>query len=280
MTFAIYVVIRHVPFDFLFPRLLAALVYLHGIIFREFSPIIIPSWSLEVEVQFYVFVPLLTLVFAIPGKLARRGTIVAVMLAAGAYATFHFSYWVGLPVFLQYFLAGFLLADLFLVDWKESPERGYRWDAIGMLGIILLVLLLHRNGYAVVAPGPLVSVASPFFIVMVSCGIFRGKVLNTVFTTPLVTAIGGMCYSIYLLHFILVNVAGRVTWQLSVGTPYHVHLIVQLVLMSLMILVVATIFFLFVEKPCMRSDWPQRVARRASNFRGGLDSLWRNPEQE
>ena len=55
------------------PHLLASIAYLHNLIYNGDSTINVVAWSLEVEVQFYVLVPLLARIFAIPDNRMRRG---------------------------------------------------------------------------------------------------------------------------------------------------------------------------------------------------------------
>ncbi len=54
------------------PHLLASMAYLHNVIYQSDSTINVVAWSLEVEVQFYVLVPLLASVFAIADTRLRR----------------------------------------------------------------------------------------------------------------------------------------------------------------------------------------------------------------
>jgi peptidoglycan/LPS O-acetylase OafA/YrhL len=64
----------------LYPHLAASLFYLHNLIYGSASPVIGVAWSLEIEVQFYVVVPLLTFLFAIRKRWLRRLSLVALVL--------------------------------------------------------------------------------------------------------------------------------------------------------------------------------------------------------
>jgi len=106
-------------FSMLLPSLFASLIYQHNLIFGQESFINFVAWSLEIEVQFYLLVPLLVGVFRIPSAMVRRVVLAAVclvlvilqVLLAPVYPILHLT----ILGHLQYFLLGFLLADLFLV---------------------------------------------------------------------------------------------------------------------------------------------------------------------
>src|SRR5207248_1668760 len=110
----------------LFPHLIASRCYMHNLIDARPSPALGVAWSLEIEVQFYILVPVLTLFFAVKRRWLRRCLLLAVMAGSLAAQTLylpdHPRLALSILAYLQYFLAGFLLADIFLVEWKHSPR--------------------------------------------------------------------------------------------------------------------------------------------------------------
>ena len=73
LVLAIY---EHQLFPLLLP-LIAHMVYLHN--FTNLPPINFVTWSLEVEVQFYILAPVLGLLYAISSTLVRRSAIVSLI---------------------------------------------------------------------------------------------------------------------------------------------------------------------------------------------------------
>ena len=98
-----------------------SLLYLHGPAFGSQSVVNPIAWSLEIEVQFYLLVPFLTQLFAIRGKVLRRSVIAGLGLLFMACQLWFipdrggFSFTIASH--LQYFLVGFLLADVYLTEW-------------------------------------------------------------------------------------------------------------------------------------------------------------------
>jgi peptidoglycan/LPS O-acetylase OafA/YrhL len=153
--------------------------------------------------------------------------------------------------YLQFFLIGFLLADVYLTDWKESPSRNLYWDAVALAGWPLLFWMLRS---------PLLTHwLFPYAVLLLYCAAFRGVVSNFVFTKPWITAVGGMCYSIYLIHYEVISLVGRFTRRMAFGRFYWLDLMVQLALVGTAIVVVCGLYFVVLEKPCMRRDWPRRL---------------------
>ncbi|MEP7086416.1 MAG: acyltransferase, partial [Gemmatimonadota bacterium] len=188
----------------LLPHLLASLGYVHNIVYGAPSTINVVAWSLEIEVQFYILAPALAIVFTIRDRWVRRGVIVAaaaaVLAAQGWLAP---APWVPLSVvgFLQFFLCGFLIADLYVTDWKGKPSHSLGWDAVSLMGWPALAWLWMQD-----AQYPAIFIALAFVLF---CAAFRGTITSRALGTPIVATIGGMCYSIYLLHFALISIIGR-----------------------------------------------------------------------
>ncbi len=247
------------PSTSFYPHLAASLFYLHSLIYGTFSPAMGVAWSLEIEVQFYLLVPLLTLLFTIGNRMLRRATIVMLILAAQSgqalflHDTLHHYPRASLSIlaYVQFFLAGFLLADVFLDSWGEAPRRNLAWDLVALAAWPLLFVILHSR--------VLTLWLFPGWIFLLYCAAFRGRLANRIFSNRWITAIGGMCYSIYLLHYEVISAVGRVTRRLGESDPYWIYLSVQFAIVGSAIVAICGTYFVIIEKPCMRRDWPQRL---------------------
>lgn len=274
--FLLLVLVKGVPERELMPRLLASLVYVHNMVFGSESPINNIAWSLEIEVQFYLLAPLLALVFAIRNKYGRRAVLIAAcaLSVTGSWAliapaqTAYFT----ILRFLHFFLLGFLLADVYLMDWNERPAARWHWDLVSLAGWPLLFWIWSRTGFMV--PGavpprePLVSaLLFPCILFLLYCAAFRGPLTNRLIKNPYLSVIGGMCYSLYLLHNRELGGILDVTRRMAFSGIYSLDLLLQLAIATPFLLLVCGTYFLLIEKPCMRKDWPRRLMTRLHALR-------------
>lgn len=243
---------HHSPSQLL-PHLAAGLGYAHSAIYGAYNPINRVTWTLEIEIQFYVIVPVLTLVFLVRHTVWRRALLVA--LAAGSIALYRYALYgisprFGLTVlaFLAYFLAGFLLADIYLVRWRGMPAAARRWDLVWIVGAPLLLWDLDR--------GMMSGWLAPTMTFVLVLAAFNGTLARRVLTNPLIFTIGGMCYSIYLLHFTVMERVYPYSRHISLGTSLAANWLVQVVLLTPFVLVVCAAYFALVERPCMSPTWP------------------------
>lgn len=240
----------------LLPHLGASVVYLHNQIFGQASTINGVAWSLEIEVQFYCLAPILAGIFSVRSRFARRLALIAIMLLAGVFQRFA---WQSPPrvrlsilFAIQFFLAGFLLADIFLTDWNQRPAPHWSWDLVSLVGWPL-VFLPGDEGLWIYLP----------FLMLACCaGAFRGSLFRRLLRSPAITVIGGMCYTIYLFHFQLIRPILHWTKYLHIGTNFMAYLALQTLAYTPLLLLASGLYFLGVERPCMAKDWP----RRTKNF--------------
>ena len=233
------------------PHLLASSVYLHNMIYGAFPGAVnAVAWSLEVEVQFYVLVPLLTVLFAIGSPRLRRATLLVLMLGAGLlsnplYATLHLH--ASIAYYLGFFLAGFLVCDLYLTrgEWAQS----FLWDALALCGWPLVWLLSRNVGHVVL----------PFVIVVLYVAAFRGRICSAVFSNRAITDIGGMCYSIYLFHSYILYATKHFTAPLHIGNNFWMYFMLQGAMGLTVVLLLCGAFFLLIERPCMDREWPRKL---------------------
>ena len=266
LFFALRVIYVGDSAEALTPHLGASLAYVHNLVYGAGSVINGVAWSLEVEVQFYILVPALAAVFAIRDRGARRLTIVGLIGLAIALQ------WVLIPPdaarirltvlnHIQFFLVGFLLADVYLSDWKAAPARSARWDLVTLAGWPTLLLALQSNAGE--------RVVFPLLIFVLYCAAFRGVWSSRLFSNRWITTIGGMCYTIYLLHYPLISFVGRHTADYRITDRFGGELAWQFLLVTPVVLLVCTVFFALIERPCMQRDWPQRLLATGRRVVGG-----------
>jgi peptidoglycan/LPS O-acetylase OafA/YrhL len=238
---------------FAFHALVSAF-YQHSLVFGQMSWVNPAAWSLEVEIQFYVLAPLAMRCYCIRRRGLRRTSLLLSILCISL-AQMPFQTWprVNLSIlfYLQYFLMGLLVADIFVLD-IEGMKSSWLWDLAGVaaLGTIFL------PGKATYLPHVLMPI--PIGVLCISA--MRSYGLRRVFANRWVAVIGGMCYSIYLLHWQLIASVWKVTRRAVLpGSVFLINFTIQLLLVTVPVITICTLFFILVERPCMNPNWPSSL---------------------
>jgi len=241
-----------------FATFLARLFYLYGLIYQDAPTVNGVTWSLEIEVQFYVLMPLLAMVFALPAMPRRIGLVLAVILLPGP-AHYHGLLRFSLLSQLPLFIAGLLFADLYLAMQK----RGFAaipWNDLCGLAVFVLVLVLPISIDEV-------RRILPVMILIFLLFMFNGVWLKRVLSWKPVYIIGGMCYSIYLIHYPLISFASRWLAHRQPGMGYWPAVTTLTFLWLPVVVAIAAVFFVLVEHPCMDPAWPRRLWERIKQAR-------------
>jgi peptidoglycan/LPS O-acetylase OafA/YrhL len=233
------------------------MVYLHCLIYRTMSTINFVTWSLEIEIQFYILAPLLGLIFMLGNTILRRCFLLSLILAGVAfsfYANGHDTtiwHWTILD-YLHYFLTGFLIADL--IESRQPQPRGSPWwDVVSLTGWPILFLL----------PRDLATLAwLPILILPLYVAAFYGPASNWFFRLPFIALTGGMCYSFYLMHMLIISVVFKATRHLAIFNDFLLNYSLQIVTLGGAIALLGTLYFVLIERPCMDPQWPQKLWRR------------------
>lgn len=242
------------------PHLFAQMVYLHNAIFGTGDAVNGVGWSLEIEVQFYCLVPVICLALRIQNKLLRRSAFLAAIVLLTVTqqlipnpGRLHLT----LLFYAQYFLGGILLSDIFVADWRETPNRSLAWDVVALLGWPAIFLV----------PPSLAVLELPLLIFITYYATFRGTISSRLFSSDALTIIGGMCYTIYLIHYPIISAIGRFTRFRFTTLGFLPYFVLQTLLCSLGVLILSATYFALIERPCMYKDWPQRFWAKLSGAR-------------
>ena len=244
-------------------HLLAGIVYLHWLHYGYPNPINPVAWSLEVEVQFYLLVPLLTMVFILPARARRSVLALCILLSLAVNCISDFTpmgytrvfQW-SLAGYLHFFLIGFLFADLYLCSKLTRPSLA--WDVL-TLGALVFVVYGHIYRYTD-------ETTSAIGLAIIFGAAFLGKWSRRILRYPWIATIGGMCYSIYLIHHFVLQAIGEYFAHHAVHGGALEYAIAALLLLPLVI-VISGIFFVLVERPCMDPEWPQKLVRAVRGMR-------------
>jgi peptidoglycan/LPS O-acetylase OafA/YrhL len=254
----------------LWPNFLATIGYVHNQVYGELSPITSLTWSLEIEVQFYLLAPFLAqALFARPAAVRRAIAAVAIVGVGALVSLLDNPRRLELTLAGQfpYFAVGMLLADLYVVGESErSEERRTRTGDVVCVAAAaaLLVCLAWKAPWMARWKWTVM----PALVFVLYAAAWRSVAVRALLTNRWLCVIGGMCYTIYLYHPNLAEAAHRALGPL-VGTDTRLGRAVTLPLVLAAVLAASAVLFVLVEKPCMRPDLFARIAAR---FRRARDA--------
>ncbi len=256
------------------PNLLASLFYVHGFYMQatnqEWSDAVLAvAWSLEVEVQFYLLMPLLAFVYTLKNTLVRRGVLIAGILGFSIVFGKEVPIW-GRTVIHQmgYFMAGMLLADLYRtralglggpLGASSNPARLLIWDALGTFCLLAT--------FGVYGLGLYPAQTAPWLIMTGFVAVFRGGLIRRFFRWTPVVILGGMCYSIYLWHFFLMRTAWPLWERIAAPEARVFDLVLFVIVATLGTIAVSMLMFALIERPTMDPQWPRKLGQ-------GLGRAW------
>lgn len=154
---------------------------------------------------------------------------------------------------LGFFLFGMLLADIFADEWRGAlPAPQWRWDLLVVPGWLALPLFWEYP----LAP----RAALPAILFGLAYGSLRSAGCRAFLGWTPVVVTGGMCYTIYLLHWHLLRwLTLLIGDQLVIQASFPLTMLTYLAVVALPVGICCVTFFLLIEKPCMRKDWPRRL---------------------
>lgn len=260
---------KNISFDEGIISYVFSIFYLHNIIFPNVAPFLNgPAWSLEIEVQFYILVPLLSLVFKVGQQNIRRLILISSILLLSFFNAFVYIKTYSLLLYFHYFLIGFLLVDFNLMQ-KPQKKVNYFYKIIGVL-LFFGVWFLQT---AAVEFGLMRFVTDVFFMISVFGFYYSTLILRNYrfITHPLITNIGGMCYSIYLFHSPIIVAITPIIYKLIHIDSIVVKITLITIILLMIIFFISSIFYLLIERPCMDKNWVKKVLNKINNrVMGGL----------
>lgn len=256
ILFVAYVVVFNENWLNLLDNLIASIFYSHYFIYGEWNPINPVTWSLETEVQFYILAPLISLLVFVKNVNLRRFLIpaaivlldVTVPYMTSSLTEYHLQK--SIINYLHSFLVGFAFVDLYLFG-LEKIKKSYLFDILGCIAFVV-IYSFHPD---------VVKYERLFFDMAVFAlfiSVFKGKVFNYIFTREFIVVVGGMCYTIYLLHYPVLFVVMKYFSKLHI-TGFVPNIIANFVVAIVALLAVSAVFFKLIEQPCMDKNWPTKL---------------------
>jgi peptidoglycan/LPS O-acetylase OafA/YrhL len=239
----------------------ASLFYVHNITYDWPSLLLPVAWSLELEVHFYLLAPFLFTAFYL-SKPSRR-LLFFVLILGLPWVQVHFQTWTYYLIhYIQYFLMGLVLADFYL-DRPKIKTEGWLGALAGGILLYYVVASPHVRTHVVTDHTDLVqAMLFPVGIGMFYYIVLTNSFWKKVFSFQVISIIGGMCYSIYLIHLPVISLVMRYLVNHQFSQSYAGQFLVYLAVSLPVVLLFGATYFLLIEKPCMNPNWPADLKAR------------------
>jgi peptidoglycan/LPS O-acetylase OafA/YrhL len=219
-----------------------------------------PAWSLEIEIQFYILAPIVVLAVLRLRRLAAIVLGILTLISGSIFAShlleIQFGPWHAmlLTKFFHLFLVGILVNLLVLGGWVPQTMPRALWDT-GFVASIAILYVVDKHKGSMLAAAAQVPCYLALFVAA-----FKGARVRRFLSLPWIFTIGGMCYTIYLIHLPILQVLTGIVMRTSGFVSFMPGLLVSAVVTLPILFAVSVAFFLLIEKPCMNPRWPLRVA--------------------
>ncbi len=260
LIFLAQILLGNYTFRGLLPSLGASLIYSHNLIFHHTPLVTVVAWTLEVEIQFYSVAPFIFRVLALP-QLIRRSLITALIIMFVVVQHLYPPSFLSIYGSAQHFLAGILVADFYVCGFAIDFFRK-KWAGPVAL-VLLLTMFLMPRWEDTNASGLLpLAILFPFMIGTLYYIILRNELVKKVFSYKFIPIIGGMCYTIYLIHYTVISMIGRIMVKVHFTNYYLPNLALQFILNIIPILLISSLFYLYIERPFMSKKWLEKLMKR------------------
>ncbi|WP_405410839.1 acyltransferase family protein [Maribacter sp. Asnod1-A12] len=195
------------------------------------------TWSLEIEIVFYLILPLLF--FFIKKSLWKWISLSAVIFAFSQIYPIPF-----LTTYFHWFIIGIVLA---ILETKEKTKVPF----IGIAKLATLTCLLAFFGLSVNENQLWVKIIQPLVLFIFLYGVLIQGYFTRYLSFQLFSIIGGACYIIYLIHFQVISVTGNlILSQLQI-----LNREIMAILLLILTLIICLIAFPILERPFMKRNW-------------------------
>ena len=147
-------------------------------------------------------------------------------------------------MYLHFFFAGILLADLYCSNFVliKNSKAGLEAGLLSLLCYLFFPWMDSPAGYGV----KILSISLLTHIVLTN------PYFKRLFSIQGFVLIGGMCYSIYLLHFAIIAAAGSMLLKWTTIAYNPVYCIPFFIFFIFLVLVISALYFVLAERPFMK----------------------------
>jgi len=232
----------------LLKHFLASITYTHQLFYQEYSIINPVAWSLEVEIQFYLLAPFIAgAYFRFQNLGMRRAGLIAIIL--GWILIQHAMGWHIAPFkasllgHLPHFLIGMLAADLYRYPVKIFQNFKF-WDLLFPVFALLMAFTWTDE--------LLKSMVFEFALLGIFLTAFYGRLTHRFLSISWIAIIGGMCYTIYLIHLPILEGFYSFIGRFGQWSGYFGQLSITLSIGLLLIFICSIIAYQWIEQPFMK----------------------------
>jgi peptidoglycan/LPS O-acetylase OafA/YrhL len=227
--------------------------YINFFIEGDFSKIIPVSWSLETEVQFYVFIPILYLLMKnikYFNIYSLSFIIFLLTILNNLYPNYLFENNLQKSIlnYIIFFDVGMVSLFLFKLDNLNKISHKVHFlfiDALCFLGF-LGTFIFNSNGNDSFLKCVLQSI-SIFTFLFFS---LHSKLIKSFLSSRLIYTIGGMCYTIYIIHYQIIFLTNTYLKKINFFVFNDSLFFLFIFFLNIFILSIASLFyFIAIEKP-------------------------------
>ncbi len=236
------------------------ITYSSNLFFHHFNSLNPVIWSLEVEIQFYIVAPFITyFLFKIKDFQIRNliiiGSIILFIFIQDQTGISNGLNYLRYTILgqIHYFLVGILMVNLYLQRKLEPGKFITFWNIAGPVAFFSMIAFRWVFGFGQ-------TVLFVGFLSILFIAAFRSGWFNRLLKRPWIMAIGGMCYSIYLLHLAIAQASIELLFKLNKHPNDSIAwFLIYTACFTISLVILVPIFYLLIEKPCMDHSWPQKL---------------------